>query len=328
MLMGKSAQQANATYSREMEAAIEAVREAAKLCQRVQPGSGSAQKGDRSPVTVADFGSQAVICRMLADGYPDDPVVAEEDASELRAAPRSVLFHEVVRLVLEVYPESSVQDVLAWIDYGSTRAYAERFWTLDPVDGTKGFLGGRNYAVALALVVGGSVRAAALACPDRTDPEGGSIYAAHEGGGALRVALRGSTIRRTIRVSRTRNVAQARFCESFEAAHTSFDISSRVAKKLGISLPPVRMDSQAKYAVVARGDADVYLRLPSRSGYVEKIWDHAAGSLILTEAGGAVTDVSGHPLDFSVGARLFGNRGVVATNGKIHADILGALPYH
>lgn len=326
--MGESTEEANAPYSREMEAAIEAVREAAKLCRRVQPGSGSAQKEDRSPVTVADFGSQALICRMLSDGFPDDPVVAEEDASELRAAPRSVLYHEVVRLVREFHPESSVQDVLAWIDYGSTRTYAERFWTLDPVDGTKGFLGGRNYAVALALVVGGSVRAAALACPDRTVPEGGSIYAAREGSGAHRVALLSDSGRRTVRVSRTRNVAHARFCESFEAAHTSFDISSRVARKLGISVPAVRMDSQAKYAVVARGDADVYLRLPSRSGYVEKIWDHAAGSLILTEAGGTVTDVSGNPLDFSVGARLFGNRGVVATNGRIHAEILGALPYH
>lgn len=325
--MGKSPEQVRTPYNQEMQAAIRAVRAAAKLCQRVQPGSGSAQKGDSSPVTVADFGSQAVICRMLSDGYPGDPVVAEEDASDLRAAPRSVLYEEVVRLVRGVYPESSSQDVLALIDYGSNRAYTDRFWTLDPVDGTKGFLGGRNYAVALALVVEGRVRASALACPDREDPDGGSIYAACEGGGALRVALRGDTGRRTIRVSRTRDVTRARFCESFEAAHTSFDISSRVARKLGISVPAVRMDSQAKYAVVARGDAEVYLRLPSRSGYVEKIWDHAAGTLILTEAGGTVTDVNGQILDFSVGARLFGNRGVVATNGRMHAEILGALPY-
>lgn len=326
--MGRTSEQPLAPYSQEMEAAIASVRAAAQLCQRVQSGSASAQKGDSSPVTVADFGSQAVICRMLSDDYPGDPVVAEEDASDLRAAPRSVLYEEVVRLVREVYPESSSQDVLASIDYGSTRAYSERFWTLDPVDGTKGFLAGRNYAVALALVVGGRVRAAALACPDRADPDGGSIYAAREGGGALRTALHEKTGRRTIRASRTRNVTRARFCESFEAAHTSFDISSRVARKLGVSVPAVRMDSQAKYAVVARGDADVYLRLPSRSGYVEKIWDHAAGALILTEAGGAVTDINGQPLDFSVGARLFGNRGVVATNGRVHAEILGALPYN
>ena len=42
-------------------------------------------KKDKSPVTVADFGSQALICRALAEAFPDDPVIAEEDAVELRA---------------------------------------------------------------------------------------------------------------------------------------------------------------------------------------------------------------------------------------------------
>jgi hypothetical protein len=60
----------------------------------------------------------------------------------------------------------------------------------------------------------------------------------------------------------------------------------------------VRMDGQGKYGLLARGDAECFLRLP-REGYVDWVWDVAAGYLVLTEAGGEVTDVAGLPIDFS-----------------------------
>jgi 3'(2'), 5'-bisphosphate nucleotidase len=85
------------------------------------------------------------------------------------------------------------------------------------------------------------------------------------------------------------------------------------------------MDSQAKYAAVARGDAHVYLRLPTRADYQEKIWDHAAGFLVVEEAGGRVSDITGKPLDFSLGATLASNRGVVATSGGIHNEVIKAI---
>ena len=84
--------------------------------------------------------------------------------------------------------------------------------------------------------------------------------------------------------------------------------------RLGINTTPLRMDSQAKYAVVARGEADIYLRLPTRADYREKIWDHAAGALIVAEAGGAVTDIHGRLLEFHHGRELIANRGVVVSN--------------
>jgi 3'(2'), 5'-bisphosphate nucleotidase len=84
----------------------------------------------------------------------------------------------------------------------------------------------------------------------------------------------------------------------------------------------VRVDSQAKYAIVAQGEASIYLRLPTRRDYREKIWDHAAGSIMVEEAGGRVSDVTGRPLDFSRGRRLEDNRGVVATNGPIHDAVI------
>ncbi len=85
------------------------------------------------------------------------------------------------------------------------------------------------------------------------------------------------------------------------------------------------MDSQAKYAVVARGEADIYMRLPTRADYEEKIWDHAAGVLILLEAGGAVSDIDGVDLDFTRGRTLSANRGILATNGRLHGILASNL---
>ena len=85
------------------------------------------------------------------------------------------------------------------------------------------------------------------------------------------------------------------------------------------------MDSQAKYAAVARGDASIYLRLPTRKDYQEKIWDHAAGVAVITQAGGRVTDITGSPLDFTRGYTLAVNRGIIATNGAIHDAVVDAV---
>ena len=85
------------------------------------------------------------------------------------------------------------------------------------------------------------------------------------------------------------------------------------------------MDSQAKYGSIARGAGDLYLRLPVRADYEEKIWDHAAGDVIVREAGGAVTDAEGRPLDFSRGRTLRGNKGVVAAPREVHAQVLEAV---
>jgi len=71
----------------------------------------------------------------------------------------------------------------------------------------------------------------------------------------------------------------------------------------------------------------VLLRLisPSRLDYREKIWDQAAGSIVVTEAGGRITDLNGRPLDFSHGRTLAQNRGILATNGQLHDAVLSAL---
>ena len=84
-------------------------------------------------------------------------------------------------------------------------------------------------------------------------------------------------------------------------------------------------DDRAARAVVARGEACIYLRLPKSATYQEKIWDHAAGVVVVEQAGGRVTDAYGRELDFSLGRELTANSGIVATNGLLHDQVLAAV---
>jgi 3'(2'), 5'-bisphosphate nucleotidase len=87
----------------------------------------------------------------------------------------------------------------------------------------------------------------------------------------------------------------------------------------------VRIDSQAKYAAVAAGIAEIYVRPRNREDWRERVWDHAAGAAIVAGAGGTITDLDGLPLDFTTGDVLDLNRGVLVSNGGLHAAVLGAL---
>jgi 3'(2'), 5'-bisphosphate nucleotidase len=321
------------TYDREIAAARDAAREAALLCEDVRREMVGTHltKEDRSPVTVADFGAQAVICRRLEDAFTDDPVVGEEDAGALRAPDGASTLERVTEFVGHRVPGATADDVVRWIDHGNGRV-GERFWTLDPIDGTKGFLRGDQYAIALALIVDGDLKAGVLACPylpvdaARPDGERGALITAVRGEGAFLETLAGGDPR-PIRVVAGENSPDFRMVESVEAAHGHHSLQERIAKNVGFRTEPVRMDSQAKYAAVARGQAALYLRLPSPKSpdYRENVWDHAAGALVVEEAGGTVTDVFGNALRFADGPRMVDNRGVVVSNGTIHDRVMGEL---
>ena len=128
-----------------------------------------------------------------------------------------------------------------------------------------------------------------------------------------------------IGASQSSALAAMRVCESVEAGHSRLDDTARIVQHLGAGGHPARLDSQCKYAVVARGQADAYLRLPTQRSYVEKIWDHAAGAIVATEAGAVVTDILGQALDFSRGTGLTANRGVVCAAPGYHAALLAAI---
>ncbi|HEY5657054.1 MAG TPA: 3'(2'),5'-bisphosphate nucleotidase [Myxococcota bacterium] len=315
----------------DLEAAVQAVRAAAHACRAVQQRLAepeSLEKADKSPVTVADFASQAIVCASLQARLPGDRVVGEESARALRKGPQEDLRAAVVATVRgQLKRDVDAEQVLVWIDLGAAEASGERFWTLDPIDGTKGFLRGEQYAVALGLIEGGEVVLGVLGCPNLPFQGGvGALFSAVRGEPARECSLwEVAGPERRISVSDVTRAAEARFCESVESAHSDQDESARIAEALGIRKEPYRIDSQCKYAAVARADASIYLRMPTRPDYHEKIWDHAAGKLIVESAGGRVTDAEGRPLDFTRGRTLVGNEGVVATNGAIHDEVIDAV---
>jgi 3'(2'), 5'-bisphosphate nucleotidase len=321
--------------SPEIQFALNAVQQASWLVSQIQAEmvSSALTTEDRSPVTVADFASQALVAYLLYRAFPDDPLVGEEDATALRAPEGSPTLERVAHFASRLMPESSPEEVCAWIDRGCSQP-GRRFWTLDPIDGTKGFLRADQYAVALALIEAGQVQVGVLGCPNLAggylpDPGGrGSLVVAERMRGTWVRSLNGrEEAFEQLQVSDLQAPAQARLLRSFESAHTNVDQIDLFAQALDVRADPVRMDSQAKYAVLAAGRGEIYLRLLSakKPDYREKIWDQAAGSLIVEEAGGWVTDLDGKPLDFTAGRTLADNRGILATNGHLHPAALEAL---
>ena len=314
----------------ELRAGIEAVRAAARICVDVQKSLVTAdtlEKKDKSPVTVADFASQAIVCSLLSRSLPGDRVVGEEDAADLRGEANAALRAAVVDRVSTALGAGGESEVLAAIDLGGAPAEGPRYWTLDPIDGTKGFLRGEQYAVALGLIENGAVTLGVLGCPNLPYAGGtGALFVGGQGVPARGFALgEPGDAGNGIQVAQPSSVAEARFCESVESGHSDQGQSQEIAERLGITSEPYRIDSQCKYAAVARGDASIYLRLPTRKDYREKIWDHAAGKAVVEAAGGRVTDVDGRDLDFTHGRTLDQNRGIIATSGPIHDEVLAAV---
>lgn len=185
----------NSKQVSEKEIAISAVLKAIPLCQQVQiEERGEAmEKADRTPVTVADFGAQALICQAIGEAFPDDSIVAEEDSQELQQNPQ--LMQRVAGYVNK-FTEGvlSTQKVCDLIDRGGGEV-GERFWTVDPIDGTKEFLWGGPYSMALALIVDGEVKLGVLGCPDLPwkwdGPQArrGCLFVAERGKGAWMLSL-------------------------------------------------------------------------------------------------------------------------------------------
>ncbi|TWU28608.1 3'(2'),5'-bisphosphate nucleotidase [Bythopirellula polymerisocia] len=315
--------------------AIQAVREAAQLVRQVQRElvTAAISKDDKSPVTVADFAAQAIVSKRLLEAFPEMGFVGEESSEVLRTPAGQETLEQITHFVRRVEPTATPEEVCAWIDRGAGEA-TEEFWTLDPVDGTKGFLRGDQYAVALAFIRDGQVRVGALGCPELgegiTPNKGGlgTVVVSRRESGCFASSLADENSDwKKLAVSDESDISAARMLRSVEKAHTDTGGIGELVTALGILADPVGMDSQAKYAVLAAGGGEINLRLlsPSRLEYREKIWDQAAGSICVQEAGGRVSDLDGKPLDFSHGRILATNRGVLATNGHLHEAVLAGL---
>jgi len=329
------------------DAALHAVTLASLVCREAQREahaagrSGAITKGDDSPVTFADFASQGVVAHALQERLGDVTLVGEEGSEYLRDPEHASALARATGAAARVWKDVRESTLLEAIDLGAAEppADGEGFWTLDPIDGTKGFVRGEQYSVCLAYILRGEPVIAALGCPN-LPASFDAPFQQRDRIGQVFVSLKGAGVRvapatdsaptpEPLRVMARGPAEPARSCRSVDASHSDHDAATRVLRAAGAGGEPLRLDSQCKYAVVARGQAEVYLRLPRRGGsYVERIWDHAPGALIAREAGCVVTDVLGKPLDFSKGRGLDANRGVLCCRESFHEPILRAIREH
>ncbi|HWC64341.1 MAG TPA: 3'(2'),5'-bisphosphate nucleotidase CysQ, partial [Rhizomicrobium sp.] len=197
------------------------------------------EKSDRSPVTDADEEAEGLILAMLASHFPGVPVVAEEEAAAGRVA-----------------------------------AVSERFFLVDPLDGTKEFLSGNGeFTVNIAEIEHGVPVAGAVYAPARARLFFGGAGMAFENGNAIAARL----------PARDGLVAVGSRSHG-DAATDAFLKRWPVKSMLGIG-------SSLKFCLVAAGEADIYAR-----GGPTMEWDTAAGHAVLLAAGGRVENWSGAPL--------------------------------
>lgn len=352
------------TYQKELEIATLAVKRASLLTKKLSDAiavtqkTGTQVKDDKSPVTVGDYAAQALINHAIKLNFPTDNIVGEEDSESLRdgSEEASRLSSRILQILGESQKETAafddklgalhtLEEVYAGIDLGNYEGGSTgRFWALDPIDGTKGFLRGDQFAVCLALIENGKVVLGVIGCPnlaenivsneEQTGVVGG-LFSAVKGLGSFYsplfetnefIPLSGQ---QQIKMTEEVSPSKLKVMEGVEKGHSSHSTQSQIKKLLGfdnatVAKQTINLDSQVKYCVLAKGQADIYLRLPISDTYKEKIWDHAAGNILIYESGGRVGDIAGTPLDFGRGRHLQ-SKGVIAANKNVFPEAIKAV---
>jgi 3'(2'), 5'-bisphosphate nucleotidase len=336
---------------RERRIAELAVQRASLLTKRVLADidKGALDKSDRTPVTVADFGAQALLIGAIHHNFPDDSFVGEEMATVLRENQqlRTRIWNLVSTTRLEdkeldeqLGSIGSAEQMMDTIDLGrGSGGRHGRIWILDPIDGTMTFMRGQQYAVCLALMEDGQQKIGVIGCPN-LDLSSGKISEANAdnlGNGYMLSAVKaqGAVIRRLSKgdlqpsqpIQKRKDISSdpkmLDFVESCNSKSVDLEFHRRVAERLGAPWPGTDMwSSQMRYIAMAVGGGDVMLRFYSKKGHKSYIWDHAGGFLIFEESGGKVTDLDGKPIDFGAGRRFENNSEMVAAPENAQARIL------
>lgn len=218
-------------------------------------------KSDSSPVTIADRKGEALILERLAEHFPGVPVVSEEDASE----------------------------------FGTPERIADRFFLVDPLDGTKAFVrGDPNFTVNVGLIEAGQPVAGAVTAP----PTGETWFTSADG------ALKRSPGHPTapVRVRAWRDGESVALISHTMKPEDLADLKARYGFDRTAA-----MDSSIKLCRIAEGSADIY---PRHGPTME--WDIAAAHAVLIAAGGRLTTEAGGPFAYGKATRGFRNDWFVA----------------
>jgi 3'(2'), 5'-bisphosphate nucleotidase len=253
-------------------------REAETIINEVYARSfGVEYKRPGDPVTVADTRANELICARLAARYPEIPIVAEES------------------------------DPSRFADYRDS----PRVFFVDPLDGTREFVGRKDqFVVMIGLLEGDRPCAGLILAPTR-----GTAWAGVVGEGAWRIERRGAT--EPMRVSPQRDLGQARVVLS--RSHRGA-LARRGAATLGVAEATLVGSAGLKSAMVAEGSADGYVAPQGRG----MRWDACAAEALVTAAGGRFTDWDGNLIDYR-SESLANEHGVLASNCELHAGLVERL---
>jgi len=271
-------------YAVEKQVAISAVARACALTSAVfnkLVQNETLVKGDKSPVTVADFSAQALVCTILKHAFPTDPIVGEEDAADLRAnasmAQRiAELANDALNSPVASYersewgigPSHGTRETSALLDAIDRGTFAGgktgRMWTLDPIDGTKGFLRGEQYAVCLALIVDSKVKLGVMGCPNLPvtigdeSGERGCLFVAVEGEGAEQVRCDLHAV-----CHRVTHIIPSDLCLTLCRQHLFVFLLSQVGRAHFGHLRVLRPHTRRILSMPASADISVQTLLPS-----------------------------------------------------------------
>jgi 3'(2'), 5'-bisphosphate nucleotidase len=249
-------------YARLLDDIAEAGREAGEaILEIVRRGFEVEEKRDASPVTEADRAAELIILAALARAAPGVPVIAEEEVAA-----------------------------------GRIPAHDDRYFLVDPLDGTKEFVrGGDDYTVNIGLIEQGVPKLGVVFAPATGRLHGGCV-----GAGAWMEQGAG----RTTIATRPRGQELTAVASKSHLNQATIDYLEAVGGRCGY----VAVGSSLKFCILAEGQADIYPRASPTSE-----WDTAAGHAVLLAAGGLVDGHDGSALRY--GKPAFLNRAFVATSG-------------
>lgn len=285
-----------------------------------ESGVETINKGDGTPLTQADIVSQAIVLKGLKRDFPDDRVLAEEEASSIE---EGEIRERACRELHEMGILHAEEELSELVNYRGNLKGA-RTWMIDPIDGTKGFRKGLPYAICIGLYFDGRPQFGCLAVPLFLDWEGKGqstviVYGGRQMGAYLLEKETDSPKR--IRVSDIDRLSHLRLTGSRE--HDYNNVCRRFMAEAGID-SFVSMDGATKYVLLAIGQVDVYLRAAEPDFGIGFSWDHCAGEAVLEGAGGKVTSFSGSPLNYDqqAGSPMRNVKGLLASNSMCHEELL------
>lgn len=260
----------------ELAAALAIARQAGQLALTLRTNDLAVEhKSGDEPVTAADRAANALIVDALHAQFPNDGMLSEE-------AP----------------------------DDGS-RLQAARVWMVDPIDGTRDFVRGRDGFSTMIGLLSGDLPVLGVVY----QPSADRIYYAVRGEGAFMQI--GNAAPTHITVSDIRDVSALRMVSS--RSHRE-PLIEKVRQELGIVDEMSIGSVGLKLGLIARGDRELYV---NPSGHT-KLWDTCGPEAILLEAGGQLSDTTGAPLRYR-DANLANHRGLIATNRHLHLQVVERL---